>query len=259
MIDALKGMLLPGSMTAMMTLLLFGVVLLYVKPRWGRVWLTVGLLAYWTLSSPFGADRLARTLDSGYAPLQKPEDARGARAIVVLGGGSVNARFAGGQLSYVNRGSALRALEAVRVYRLLGDPLIIVSGGVTDRLPGAPPESDAYRSAMLALGVPAARIVSESESRNTHEEAVVLKRLLRELGVDRFVLVTSPPHMKRSLAAFGAQGLYPIPSPAPLYADRPREPFLLGPNDAAFEVGNAAVYEWLARAYYWSRGWTRGA
>lgn len=257
MVDTLKFILVPGSITTILALFAFGVVLLYAKPRWGRVWCTLVLLAYWVLSSPVGADLLARSLDSGQAPLQKKEQASGANAVVLLGGGSINMRAVGRQLSHVTRGSGLRALETARVYYLLGDPLVIVSGGITDKLAGAPPEAEAYRAAMVALGVPAGRIVTEAESRNTHGQAIALKRVLGERKIDRFVLVTSPLHMRRSLATFAAQGLHPIPSPAPLYADRPRQPFLLMPNDASFEIGNGAVYEWLARAYYWSRGWTR--
>jgi uncharacterized SAM-binding protein YcdF (DUF218 family) len=255
-LDTLKESLQPGSITAMMLVFAFGLILLYAKPRWGRIWLTIAVLAYWALASPAGANQLARSLSTGYGPLQRAEDARGANTVVLLGGGSINLRAAGRRLSYVSYPTGLRALEAARVYHLLGDPLVIASGGVTGPDSGVPPESEAQRSALVTLGVPSARIVSESESRNTHDEGVVLRRMLRERNIDRFVLVTSPLHMRRSLATFAAQGLNPIPSPAPLYSDRISEPYLLVPDQAAFEVGNGAVYEWIARGYYWSRGWT---
>ena len=257
MLDTIKLTLQPASITMMLALLACGLVLLYARPRWGRRWFAFVLLGYWVLASPIGAGLLARSLSAGYAPLQAIAEAQGATAVVVLGGGNFNIRAGGFGLTYVSRGSGLRAIEAARVYRLLGDPLVIVSGGVTDKTPGAAPESEAFRVAMLALGVPASRVVLESESRNTHDEAVVLKRMLGDLGVARFVLVTSPLHMRRSMAAFAAQGLYPVPSPAPLAGDRPRDPPPFVPNDASLEIGNAAVYEWCARAYYRARGWTR--
>jgi uncharacterized SAM-binding protein YcdF (DUF218 family) len=113
------------------------------------------------------------------------------------------------------------------------------------------------RQAMIALGVPPQRIVGESESANTHDEAVVLRRMLRERGIERFVLVTSPLHMGRSLATFASEGMRPVPSAAPLYQERDRLPrrFALLPNDASLQVGNAIVYEWLAHVYYWWKGW----
>lgn len=259
MIELLKQMLLPGSITFMIGLLLVGIVLLYVKPRWGRIVLTVAALGYWMLTTPAGAAVLAWTADARYTPVRTAADATNAPAIVLLGGGSNNVRAFGLQLSVVNRVSGLRALETARVYHLLGDPLVIVSGGVTDSIRDAAPESEAYRSALLTLGVPAARILSESVSLNTHDEAVALKPLLVSLHAERFVLVTSPLHMARAVATFEAQGLHPIPSPTPLYADRAREPFPLLPNDGAFETSGAAIYEWLARPYYRARGWTRPA
>ena len=110
-------------------------------------------------------------------------------------------------------------------------------------------------SAVIALGVPTERVILEDESRNTREEAVVLKRLLAERKIDRFVIVTSPIHMGRSLAAFAVEGLHPVPSTSPLYPDRTAAPFPLTPNEVSLEIGNAVVYEWCARAYYWWRGW----
>ena len=255
----LKETLAPASITTMMALLIGGAVLLHLKPRWGRIWLTAVVLGYWAMTSPAGAAILARSMATRHAPLQNAEGARGATAVVLLGGGSNNIRAVGSQLSYVSRGGALRAIETARVYHLLGDPLVIVSGGVTDRMPGAAPESDAYRAALLTLGVQASRIVNESESANTRDQAVILKRVLRERHIDRFVLVTSPLHMERSLATFAAQGLYPTPSPSPLYADRRAAPFAVVPNAAAFEVSDGVLYEWLAWVYYWWQGWTRPA
>jgi uncharacterized SAM-binding protein YcdF (DUF218 family) len=256
-VDFVKMRLQPGSISAIMFVLTVGVVLLYAKPRWGRVWLTLATLGYWLLTTPLGAGLLARTVATAHAPIHTSAAAGGATAIVMLGGGSINVQAEGRQLTSVSRPSALRAIETARVYHVLGDPLVIVSGGVTDTVPGGAPESDAYQTAVQALGVPADRVVSESESHNTLEEAIVLKRMLRERHIDHFVLVTSPLHMRRSLAVFASQGLYPVPSPAPLDAKRRADPFPLFPNNGALEIGNDAVYEWCALAYYWANGWTR--
>ena len=256
-VDLAKTTLMPGSITAIIFAFTPGVVLLYLKPRWGRVWLTCVTLGYWLVSTPAGTSLLARTVSTNHQPLQTPASAQGATAVVMLGGGSNNVIARGRQLTFVTRSSALRAIETARVYQLHGDPLVIVSGGVTDPTPGASPESEAYQTAMHALGVPSDRVVSEAESGNTYEEVVVLKRMLQERHIDRFVLVTSPLHMRRSLAVFAAQGLHPVPSPAPLAGDRVRGTFPLLPSDAALDVGDGVVYEWLAAAFYWANGWTR--
>jgi uncharacterized SAM-binding protein YcdF (DUF218 family) len=73
--------------------------------------------------------------------------------------------------------------------------------------------------------------------------------------VTDFVLVTSPLHMRRSMLAFEREGMHPIPSPSPLVADRlPRASRFL-PSDMWLQIGDSALYEWLARGYYWWRGW----
>ena len=180
----------------------------------------------------------------------------GAPAVVMLGGGSINVQTGGHRLTSINRFSALRAIEAARVYRLLGDPLVIVSGGATTAA-GAPPESDAYQTAMRSLGVPPERVVSESESLNTHDEAGDPQthaprppyRALR------------PGHLAAAHAAL-ARGVCragPVSDAVASGArsDQVYAPMLLLPSDGAFDVGNAVVYEWIARAYYWAQGWTR--
>jgi uncharacterized SAM-binding protein YcdF (DUF218 family) len=258
-LDTLKHALQPSSITLMLVLLAAGVVLLYARPaiaRWARRGLAAMTLAYWVLSCPAGAALLARTLTDSYRPIESSAEAAGAQAVVMLGAGSRTVAAANGRWSMVTHPSALRVLETVRVYRLLGDPLVIVSGGITDADAPTTPESEAMRSAVIALGVPPGRVAVEAESKNTRDEAVIVKRMLAERGVDRFVLVTSPVHMPRALNAFAAQGLHPVPSASPLYGDRAAGPFPLLPDSSAFEVGNAVVYEWCARAYYRLRGWT---
>ena len=195
-VDLAKTTLLPGSITTIIFAFTSGLVLLYARPRWGRVWLTCVTVGYWLVSTPVGTSLLARTVSTSHHPLQNAASAQGATAVVMLGGGSSNVIALGRELTSVTRSSALRAIETARVYHLLGDPLVIVSGGVTDPTPGASPESDAYQTAMHSLGVPADRVVSEGESRNTYEEVVILKRMLNDRHIDR--------------AEIGGEGEHPV-------------------------------------------------
>ena len=122
-VDLAKTTLMPGSITAIIFAFTPGVVLLYLKPRWGRVWLTCVTLGYWLVSTPAGTSLLARTVSTNHQPLQTPASAQGATAVVMLGGGSNNVIARGRQLTSVTRSSALRAIETARVYHLLGDPV----------------------------------------------------------------------------------------------------------------------------------------
>jgi uncharacterized SAM-binding protein YcdF (DUF218 family) len=256
-LDFLKEYMRPAHLACMLVLLTPGTVLLFVPSlaRWGRRWVAAVVAFYLLLSNPVGAGLLVRTLTGSYRPLASADEARGARVIVVLGSGSVNLRAAGRQLSSVTMDAGLRVLEAARLFDLLNGPLVIASGGITEHDGNAAPESVAMRRALIELGLPGDRILLESESKNTRDEAVIIKRMLADRGVMEFVLVTSPLHMRRSMLAFEHQGMHPIPSPSPLVPDRSTERSRLLPSDLWLQIGDAALYEWLARGYYWWRGW----
>jgi uncharacterized SAM-binding protein YcdF (DUF218 family) len=257
MLDFLKEFMRPAHLACMLALLTPGVVLLFIPSlaRLGRRWVAAVIVFYLTLSSPVGTGLLVRTLSNGYRPLASASDAHGATVVVVLGAGSVNLRAGGRQLSSVTMEAGLRVLEAARLFELLNGPLVIASGGVTEHDANAAPESLAIRRALIELGVPADRILLESESKNTRDEATMIKQMLAARGVTNFVLVTSPLHMRRSMLTFEREGMHPIASPAALVPDRSRESSWLLPSDLWLQLGDSAIYEWLARAYYWSRGW----
>jgi len=166
----------------------------------------------------------------------------------------------GRQISTVTMDAGLRVLEAARLFELLKGPAvegpeIIASGGVTEHDAAAAPEAAALRRALLDAGIPENRIVLESESKNTRDEVVIVKRMLAERRVTSFVLVTSPLHMRRSMLAFEQQGMRPIPSPALLVPEvaNPRPAWL--PSSLWLGIADDAIYEWLARGWYWWNGW----
>jgi len=257
MLDFLKENLRPSTVACMLVLLTPGTVLLFVPSlaRWGRRWVAVVVAFYILLSSPIGAGLLARTLTSGYRPIASAGEARGATAIVVLGAGSVNLRASGRQLSSVTMEAGLRVLEAARLFDLLNGPFVVASGGTTEHDERAVPESLAMQRALIQLGVRADRILLESDSKNTRDEAVLVKQILADRGLTDFVLVTSPMHMRRSMLAFQQQGMHPIPSPALLVPDRTTRASLWIPSEMWLQIGDSALYEVLARGYYWWRGW----
>ena len=259
MLDFLKSSFRPSQIACILALLTPGTAMLFVptSARWGRRWLAAVVLFYALLSNPACVGLLARTVAGGYRPLASADEARGAKVVVVLGSGSVNLRAGGRQLSFVTAEAGMRVLEAARLSELLNGPLVIASGGITEHDQAAAPESVALQHALVDVGVRPDRIVLESESRNTRDEAVIIKRMLAERGLTEFVLVTSPMHMKRSMLAFEQQGMHPIPSPALLVPDRSTQRSLLLPSDLWLQIGDGALYEILARGYYWWNGWLR--
>jgi uncharacterized SAM-binding protein YcdF (DUF218 family) len=257
MIDFIKATMRPSSVTCLVMLLTPGVLLACVPPvaKWGRRWLVALAVGYWTLSTPVAVRLLARTLTHGYAPIAAASEVEGASAIVLLGAGSINIRAFGQQLPIVTITTGLRAIEAARLYRLIGSPLVIASGGVTRGGAGAAPEAEAMVRALRDLDVPPDRIVSESRSKNTRDEAIEVAGILRARGITRFVLVTSPTHMRRSMTVFEAYGMHPIAAVAPLSGDHSEQGYGLVPSESAIWIGDDFVYEWAARLYYWWNGW----
>jgi uncharacterized SAM-binding protein YcdF (DUF218 family) len=143
-------------------------------------------------------------------------------------------------------------LEASRVYKLISPEWIISSGGAADR---SEPSSTNMREALVRLGVPFGRILLESESFDTRDEATFVTRILRTLHVDTVVVVTADVHMRRSIGAFRAQGIEAIPAIAPDWRARKRWPARFLPTADGLEFSRQLVHELLGIPYYWARGW----
>ena len=255
-IQILKYALRPGSPLPIVVLSAAGAIWLHVRPasRGGRRYLVGLVLGYWLLATRIGAGVLTWGLGHGLAPLGTAGEARGADTVVVLGGGARTFNAGGAVIGVLSTPSILRAIEGARVAKLIDARLVIASGGRPVPSVQLRPESDMLREAMIAAGVPAARVIEESESKTTRDEVRLLGPMLRAHGVRQFVLVTSLPHMRRSLAAFAREGLYPVPSVAPVDPPgAPRPPWLL-PNADSLEISDEAIYNYAATLYYWWKG-----
>lgn len=224
--------------------------------RAGRRWLTAWLILYWFLATPLGATAVATAVSWGFEPLRSRDEAQGAAAIVLLGGG-IQSYFDDDSALDDLEASAPRVLEAARVYRLLGGVPVIVSGGNTNEVNPPRPEGSAFKAALVQLGVPPDRIRVDNQSLTTREQSVRLKPMLESLGAGRFVLVTSPTHMRRSMRVFESAGMHPIPSTAPLEADTRHA--ALFPSRKSLLLSDRAVYDAAALVYYYARGWLHPA
>jgi uncharacterized SAM-binding protein YcdF (DUF218 family) len=262
--DIIKTNSLPGSVPFLIVSVALGVALLRAGGRTARLahaWLVVLVIMYWLLSTPFGADMLVSGLQGsvssfGVSSFEREGNRTHINAIVLLTGGVQTYRAAAGAIESLTSASALRALEAVRVWKLLGpDAWIIVSGGIVDT-DDVRPHAETIRDALIQLDVPPARILIEPASVNTHQHALNAKELLRSHGIDRFVLVTSPTHIRRSALAFRAAGLNPIPSVSQLNSNGTDWRWTrLWPTTSALSISQAAIYDCFALMYYRSRGW----
>ena len=64
------------------------------------------------------------------------------------------------------------------------------------------------RKYLLRLGIPDADIILESESKNTHENATLTKKILdNQYPNAKCLLITSAWHMRRSMGCFTKEGI----------------------------------------------------
>ncbi len=244
---------LPGSVVFLIVAFSIGLALLWRSgtSRFGRRWLTSLLLLYAVSSIPMTAMWLAAPLGWGFHHLERREDAPGAQAIVILD--AATRRYQDGEhlIEIPVDASVWRVLEGVRIYELLDHPLVFVSGGGSQLDPLGRPEASVIRDQLIIAGVPAGRIVLDSSSINTRMHAVNLVRMLREQGIERFVLVTSPSHMRRAIWAFQAEGSNPIPSPSKGLLVHDSDWAAYWPSTRALDFTQSAMHEYSGIVYYW--------
>jgi len=216
--------------------------------------------SYWLGSVPVVADALATRFHARDAGEVTVGELSGAKAIVVLGAGIRTSYVAGGHVVPIpDPQTVYNAVEAARIYRLLPDGLpVVASGGRQLERADEEVESAILKDWLVKAGVPAARIVLESGSRNTHEQAQLVAPLLKTNHWERFVLVTPAVQGPRAAAVFRREGVDPIPASAPFLSegDRRHAPGWI-PNGSALRATERATYDYLAWAYYWMRGWLR--
>ena len=161
-------------------------------------------LALWFLGFVFSLPLLSNALVGLWESPRSPAPSGHWDAIVVLGGAVDPAASAGWQVELND--SAERVVTAARLYHEGRAPWIIVSGGSGDlHFPDAR-EAPLLKQLLVGMGVPAAAIVVEAESRNTFENAAAVHALVVKNGLKHIVLVTSALHMPRAQAIFVKAG-----------------------------------------------------
>lgn len=249
---------LPGSIPFLLVAFATGLGLLgQVRTRcWGKRVLAGLFLAYMIFSIPALSRLLAMPLEQGFEPVRIKSEIHGSQAIIVLDGGTF--RYGDGDLlvEFPNRASTLRALEAARLYRLLGEnALVVVTGGAENAKANWGPEASAMRDVLVKAGVPPNTIVLDSGSLNTREHAVNVVRLLRERGITKFALVTSPTHIRRAVMAFKAVQADPVPSPSRSTLEYGSGWEKYWPSGEALLFTQEVMHDYLGLAYYHVRNW----
>lgn len=184
--------------TAPLLVALLGLAIMRRAPRSGRFLACFGVGMLFLFSVPVVANTLGWLVAEGRA--LAATQGRTAQAIVVLGGGiRENAPEYGGDSPSVL--SLERARYGAFLARERGLP-VAASGGVVR---GGRPEAEVIAELMSReFGVDVRWV--ERTSRNTHENAVELGKLLLPEGITRVLLVTHAVHARRSRREMSAAG-----------------------------------------------------
>ncbi len=151
--------------------------------------------------------------------------------------------------------AANRVTTFVALARRYPQARLVFTGGSGDIEQGVSNEAEFARILFAQLGLAPQRVLFESESRTTRENAVDAAALARPRDSERWVLVTSASHMPRAVGVFRHAGWAVLPWPVG-YQSRDHvaaHPLSLGGKLAVLDW---AAHEWIGLLAYRLRGWT---
>ncbi|MCR5833724.1 MAG: YdcF family protein [Selenomonadaceae bacterium] len=189
-------------------LIAFAVKLFRINRKLSAMLLLVTFVFY-LLCTGFVAERCMGWLEKMYTPPQQVETS-GADVIILLGGGAISEVPDVDGVGALCASPANRLLTAVRLQKLLNVPILITGGQVYSDS-GA--EAEISARVLKSLGVPEDKIITETKSVNTSQNARYSAIILREKNLTKPILVTSAFHMNRAMLNFQLRRFDPIAYP----------------------------------------------
>jgi uncharacterized SAM-binding protein YcdF (DUF218 family) len=221
---------------------------LFFRRKRGIATAGIAALLYFLSIEPV-KDFLLIPLENSYPPLfLKTSAADEADALVILGNGTIQASPEAGAGMDTPAAHALkRTVYAFGFRDIFPGPFIAAGGKVFDY--GQEAEAEVMGRVLISLGLPARRVLKESGSRNTWQNA---KNVSRLFGYKKIILVTSAYHMRRSVFCFENNGLEVIPAPTDYLCARNSSysVFSFLPSADAFSGTCTALHEYLGLLYY---------
>ncbi len=157
-----------------------------------------------------------------------------------------------GRLQF-NRGID-RLLQAIDLYKKGIIKKILITGGSGSIANQETKEAPLIKVFMMSVGIPEEDIITENQSKNTHENAIMTKIELDKLTLSgHYLLITSAVHMRRSLGCFKKAGI-PVDSySTDRYTGETRHwafDFLFIPNTDAMSGWNTLLHEIMGYISY---------
>jgi uncharacterized SAM-binding protein YcdF (DUF218 family) len=151
-----------------------------------------------------------KNLQTGYAgepvPSWQPK-----AAIVVLGGGmQIAADTHTEEVPAIVYGRIVKTLELYLQCKRNGKGCIVIVSGGDPRRSGVS-EAKVYGAVLVKAGVDPADLLMEGRSLNTWQNAQFCAAWLNDHPQDQVILVTSGPHLRRSILYFAHFGVHAVP------------------------------------------------
>ena len=146
-----------------------------------------------------------------------------------------------------------RLIQAIELFKSGKIKSIFFTGGSGSITYSDIKEAPHIKELLHSLGIPDSCIITEGESKNTHENAEFSKPILeKKFPKGKFLLITSASHMRRAMACFKKAGITAIP----FSVDRQSGPrkftldHLLIPSIEALREWNSLIHEWVGCITY---------
>jgi uncharacterized SAM-binding protein YcdF (DUF218 family) len=233
-------------------ILIVGTLLLWTRARlMGRRLVTLAVVIAVFFDVVPGSYYILQKLEYRFpAPSQPLEKVDG---IVVLGGdfSATLAELVGPRIAAPSRLVAFATLA-----RRYPDARLIFSGGSGSVLRPELKEAELAKPLLADLGVDLARVIFESESRNTVENALFTYRAAQPQPGETWLLITTAAHMPRTMGTFRHAGWTITPYPVD-FRTHPQLPSGIGLTfDAGLNSVALAVREVVGLIAYYALGRT---
>jgi len=223
-----------------------------LRYKLGRFSLFLGMCILFLFSIKPVSNLLVYSLECQYQ-LPSEEILSNLDVVVILGGGM---HMSGGFREYPEVGGITysRLFNGIRIFKQSGARTLALCGG--SLIPNTESEAEVMKALALELGIEENKIITETESHNTMENAAELAKLLSSTEKRRIGLVTSALHILRSEKAFRKQFPNDTIVPIPVNYIYSPDQHNLGsfvPSADAFATSNYALHEWIGIIWYFMR------
>lgn len=223
---------------------------LYVKKKWGKRSLWIGIILLWFFTNQFIANQAMLAWESDFKDFNEIKT----HEFGIVLTGVTNLSKTAYDRTFFDKG-ADRITHALQLYRMGKIKKILITGGQGLNPVNPQSEAELLQRFLIMTGVPSEDVMIEDQAKNTAQNAQFTKTFLEEKGIDtdqEFLLITSAFHMYRAKGCFDKVGLKTETFPTDYYSHDTKYDFpaFVYPNPSSLENWHKLVKEWIGIVVY---------